>query len=599
MTIKSGLHPFHAIFLLLFAIYSTAAISAPSAAMGYSPKYPSNFKHFEYVNPDASKGGRLVLDGTGSFDSFNPFILKGVSAQGIGLLFDTLMVSSDDEPFSKYPLIASDIELAEDALSVQFKIDPRAKFSNGDSISAEDVKFSFDTIMSDKAHPQFKFIYGDVKEAVVLDKLTVQFNFHKKNSELYLILGDISVFSRKWLDGKDFDKLTEAIPVASGPYLIEEYDLGKRVTYRRNPDYWARDLPSRRGQYNFDEIQYKYYQDLVISLEAFKAGEFDFRHEYYSKLWAREHNGPNYESGEIVKENLEHSNNAGMQGFVFNTRRDVFKDPAVRYAITLAFDFEWSNKRLFYNQYVVNDSYFSNTELMSSALPEGEELELLNLYRDQLPETIFTTEWKPVSTQAPESLRQNLRKARDILHEAGWRVKQGVLVDNENRQLSFSVLLRQKGMDRILAPFARNLAKLGILMDYRTVDRSLYVRRLRSFDFDMVVGGFPASMSPGNELVNMFHSDSAQKNGSRNLMGVNDPVVDALVTKVISAQNRRQLIIACRALDRVLLHGNYLVPNWYINTHRIAYWDKFERPDTLPLYYNAMSWMISTWWIKE
>lgn len=468
MTIKTGLHPFTGIFFIIIAIFSSVSSAAPSAAMGYTPKYPDNFKNFDYVNPQAKKGGRLVLAGTGAFDSFNPFILKGVSAEGTSLLFDTLMVASEDEPFSKYPLIANDIELAKDKLSVTFKIDKRARFNNGDKITAHDVKFSFDTIMSEQAHPQFKFMYGDVKDAVVLNDYAIQFNFKQQNSELHLILGDINVFSKKWLDGKPFDKLTEVKPVASGPYSVKEYDLGKRVTYERNPNYWAKDLPTRRGKYNFDQVQYKYYQDLVISLEAFKAGEFEFRHEYYSKLWAREHNGPNYDSGKIIKENLTHSNNAGMQGFVFNTRKSLFKDPAVRLAIALAFDFEWSNKRLFYNQYVVNDSYFSNSELQSTGLPQGKELALLNQFKDQLPESIFTKEWKAVSTKAPSSLRENLRKARDTLQQAGWRVKQGVLVNEKNQPLKFDVLLAQKGMDRILAPFARNLSKLGIVMKYRT-----------------------------------------------------------------------------------------------------------------------------------
>ncbi len=567
--------------------------------MGYTPRYSANFTHFDYVDPDAEKGGRLVLSGRGAFDSFNPFILKGVAAEGSGLLFDTLMEKSSDEPFSMYPLIANDIELAADKLSVVFTIDPRAHFVNGDKITAHDVKFSFDTVMSDKAHPQFKFIYGDVKDAEVLDDQRVRFNFKRQNSELHLILGDIAVFSPKWIEGKEFDKLTEVKPIASGPYVIESYDLGKRITYKRNPDYWAKDLPTRRGQYNFDEIQYKYYQDMVIALEAFKAGEFDFRHEYYSKLWAREHTGPNYDSGKIKKENLPHSNNAGMQGFIFNTRKDIFKDPAVRYAITLAFDFEWSNKRLFYNQYVINDSYFSNSELKATGVPGDDELALLEPYRDQLPKEVFTREWKPVSTAAPGSLRENLRKARDILKQAGWRVVDNVLVNDKGQPLEFEVLLTQKGMDRIFAPFARNLAKLGVRMSYRNVDSSLYIRRLRAFEYDMIVGSFPSSMSPGNELINEFHSSSAHKNGSRNYMGVESPVVDALVEKIISAQDRKQLVTACRALDRVLLYGYYLVPNWYINTHRIAYWDKFERPDTLPLYYNPESWMISTWWLKE
>jgi len=602
MTIKTGLHPFKCIFFILIAIYSlnhsTIALAAPSAAMGYTPKYPANFKQFDYVDPNAKKGGRLVLAGTGAFDSFNPFILKGLAVEGTGLLFDTLMVASKDEPFSKYPLIAKDIQLAKNKLSVNFEIDPRARFNNGDKITAEDVKFSFDTIVSEQAHPQFKFIFADVKDAVVIDEYTVRFNFKRVNPELHLILGDISIFSKKWLDGKSFDKLTEVKPIASGPYTIKRYDLGKRITYERNMNYWANDLASRRGQYNFAEIQYKYYQDLVISLEAFKAGEFEFRHEYYSKLWAREHNGPNYDTGKIIKENLPNSNNAGMQGFVFNTRRELFKDPVVRRAITLAFDFEWSNKRLFYNQYVVNDSYFSNTELQATGIPQGEELALLKQYKDQLPAAVFTQPWKAVSTKSPGSLRKNLREARDILHEAGWRVKEGVLINKKDQPLRFDVLLRQKGMDRILAPFARNLAKLGIVMKYRTVDRSLYYRRARAFDYDMIVGSFQQSMSPGNELRNMFHSISANKKGSRNSIGVSDPVVDALVDKIISSENRDSLIVACRALDRVLLNGNYLVPNWYINTHRIAYWDKFNRPTTIPLYYNPKDWMISSWWIK-
>jgi len=599
MTIKTGLHPFTHIFFLIVAIYASGSSAAPSIAMGYIPKYAENFTHFDYVSPAAKKGGRLVLAGTGAFDSFNPFILKGVSAEGIGLLFDSLMVASEDEPFSKYPLIANDIVLAEDKLSVVFQIDQRAQFNNGDKITAHDVKFSFDTITSEQSHPQYKFIYADVKNAQVINDYKIRFNFKRKNSELHLILADLSIFSKKWLVGTTFDKLTEAQPVASGPYSIEEYDLGKRITYKRNENYWAKDLPSRKGQYNFDRIVFKYYQDLVISLEAFKAGEFEFRHEYYSKLWAREHNGPNYDSGEIIKENLSHSNNLGMQGFVFNARNDLFKDPQVRKAIALAFDFEWSNERLFFNQYVVNDSYFSNSELQATGIPQGKELALLEVYKDQLSENIFTQAWKPVSTAEPSSLRANLRKARDILKQAGWQVKKGSLVNSDNRPFIFNVLLRQKGMDRILAPFARNLAKLGIEMKYRTVDRSLYVRRLRDFDYDMVVGSFPESMSPGNELMNMFHSASANKNGSRNLMGISDPVVDALIDKIISSSSRDDLIIACRALDRVLLQGNYLVPNWYINTHRIAYWDKFDRPEKTPLYYNPKSWMMSSWWVKD
>jgi microcin C transport system substrate-binding protein len=568
-------------------------------AMGYTPKYDDNFTHFDYVNPQAPRGGRMVLAGVGAFDSFNPYILKGAQAAGLELVFDTLMASSEDEPFSKYALIADDIQLAKDKLSVTFHIDKRARFSNGDPITAHEVKFSFDTLLSEQAHPQYKFVYGDVKQAVVLDKYRIRFDFSRTNPELHLILGSIPVFSPKWLNGKSFDKLSEEVPIASGPYTIARYDLGKRVTYKRDPNYWAADLPVRKGMNNFDEVVYKYYQDLVISLEAFKAGEFDFRHEYYSKLWAREHNGPNYDSGEIIKTELSHQNNAGMQGFVFNTRRALFKDQRVRRAIALAFDFEWSNKHLFFNQYVVNDSYFSNTELASSGLPQGRELELLNKYRDRLPEKVFTSEWWPASTAPPSSLRKNLREAMALLKQSGWRVKEGVLVNDQGQPFEFEVLLRQRGMDRILAPYARNLAKLGIKMTYRMADRSLYIRRLREFDFYMIVGGFSQSMSPGNELRNMFHSEAADRQGSQNYMGIKNPVVDALVENVINATDRQQLIIACHALDRVLLHGDYLVPNWYINKHRVAYWDKFSMPETLPLYYNPEAWALESWWLKQ
>lgn len=539
-----------------------------------------------------------MLDSSGTFDSFNPYILKGLPAEGLNLVFDTLMESSLDEPFSKYPLIAEDISLAKDKLSVIFRINRKARFSNGDPVTAKDVKYSFDMLMSDLAHPRFKFTYGDVKWAVVVDKFNIRFDFKQTNPELHMILGDIPVFSKKWVGTKSFDKLTEEMPIASGPYIVDTYSLGKQVAYKRNPNYWANELPVRRGKFNFDRITYKYYKDLTISLEAFKAGEFDFRFEYYSKLWAREHNGPHYDSGEIIKEELPHSNNAGMQGFIFNTRRELFKDQRVRRAIALGFDFEWSNERLFYNQYVTNDSYFSNTELKASDLPKGEELKLLELYRSQLAEKIFNQVWQVVSTKKPASLRKNLIKAKKLLEQTGWRVKDGVLVNEKGELFEFEVLLSQKGMERILAPFARNLAKLGIKMTYRMVDRSLYIRHVRKFEYDMIVGSFSQSLSPGNEQINMFHSKSADKEGSQNYAGIKNPVIDGIVEKIISSTTRKDLVAACRALDRVLLHGDYVVPNWYINKHRVAYWDKFNRPKKLPLYYSPVSWMLETWWVK-
>jgi microcin C transport system substrate-binding protein len=585
---------------LLILLQISEARAVPAMGMGYEPKYPADFTHFDYASPDAERGGQITLYGLGTFDSLNPYLLKGLSAEGLGtLVFESLLEKSLDEPFSMYGLIADDFYLADDGLSVTFHINPAARFSNGKSITAEDVKFSFDTLMSKAAHPQFRVYYGDVESAEVIDRLTVRFHFSNRNRELHMIVGEIPIFSREWLGAEPFDEVDDVPPVSSGPYLVDGYDRGKFIRYRRNPDYWARALSVRRGMYNFDTVTYKYYKDSTIALEAFKAGEFDFFFENYSKRWARSHVGPKYDSGEILKTELAHSNNAGMQGFAINTRRDKFKDVRVRRALSLAFDFEWSNNQLFYNQYERCDSYFSNSELAATGLPQGRELELLNQYREQLPSAVFVEEWRPPTTNAEISLRDNLKEARDLLVEAGWTVQDGVLKNAQGEAFVIDVLLVQKGFDRIFAPYAHNLKKLGIDMNYRTVDDSLYKRRMDKFEFDMVVTSFPQSVSPGNELMNMFHSQAAEMEGSRNLPGISDPVVDALIEKIINAEDRDELIIAAHALDRVLLHGEYLVPNWYIDAHRIAYRDKFNMPETLPLYFEPVSWLLKTWWVKE
>ena len=585
------------VFTILCATNSTLVVASTSQALGYEAKYRDGFSHFDYVNPNAPKRGELNLSSVGNFDSLNPFILKGISAEGLSeLMFETLMTPSMDEPFSQYGLLAEDSTLAEDGLSVAFRLNPKAKFSDGSAVTADDVKFSFDTLKSDKAHPQYRFYWSDITQAVVVDEQTVRFEFAKVNPELHLIAGQIPIFSRNWVKDRAFNKLSQVEPLTSGPYKIESYDLGKQISYVRNPGYWARDLPARRGMYNFDRITYKYYRDATVALEAFKAGEFEFNHEFNSKKWATDYVGPRFDSGAIVTNTLPHKNNAGMQGFVFNIRRPIFKDQRVRRAITLALDFEWSNSRLFYNQYKRCDSYFSNSELASSGLPEGDELRLLEPFKTALPAAVFEREWQPPTTKRPASLRKNLREATKLFKAAGWRVKGGVLINDSGEPFRFQVILAQKGFERIMAPFARNLKKLGVEVEYRTVDVALYQQRLESFDFDMVVSSFGQSQSPGNELVGMFHSSAAQQNGSRNLIGINDPVVDALIDKVIYAKDRVALVTAVHALDRVLLNGDYLVPQWYIASHRIAYWDRFGFPQTLPLYYNVSTWMLATWW---
>jgi microcin C transport system substrate-binding protein len=568
--------------------------------MGYEPKYPVNYSHFDYVNPDSPKQGELTMMGLGTFDSLNPYLLKGISAGGLNLLvFESLLEKSLDEPFSEYGLIADDFYLADDGLSVTFHINPLARFSNGDAITAEEVKYSFDTLMSKSAHPQFRVYYADVKSATVIDRLTVRFDFENTNRELHMIIGEIPIFSKKWANEQAFEQLSDEKPIASGPYLVDKYERGKTIEYVKNPDYWAKDLPVRKGMFNFDRITYKYYKDSTIALEAFKAGEFDFFFENHSKRWARSHNGPPYDSGNILKTELTHKNNTGMQGFAFNTRKKTFDDVRVRRALSLAYDFEWANDKLFYNQYVRANSYFSNSELAAQGLPADKELALLEKYRDQLAGEIFTKQWKPATTLAPNSLRKNLIQARDLLAEAGWTIQDGVLKNKHGEVFKLHILLVQSGFDRIIAPYAHNLKKLGIETSYRIVDSSLYKRRLDTFEFDMVVHSFSSSVSPGNEMMSMFHSASANMKGSNNLPGIADPVVDALVLDIIQAKNREEVVTASRALDRVLLYGEYLVPNWYINVHRIAYWNKFGVPETQPLYYDPINWLLKAWWIKQ
>jgi len=580
-------------------LFSASLRAEPALALGYTPAYPPGFTHFNYVNPAAPKGGSLAMSAFGSFDSLNPFLLKGLPAAGLGgLVFESLLEKSWDEPFSMYGLLAEDISLARDGLSVTFRLRPQARFSDGSRLTAQDVLFSFEALRSAKAHPQYRVYWADVERAESLDERTVRFVFKKPNPELHLILGEMPVLSKQWANGRAFDELARVKPIGSGPYILESYDWGKQVEYRRNPDYWAKDLPVRRGMYNFDQISFKYYKDRTVSLEAFKAGEFDFFYENHSKRWARDHAGLNYANGKIIKTTIVHSNNAGMQGVVFNTRRSLFQDRRVRQALGLAMDFEWSNRNLFYGQYTRCDSYFSNSELAAHGLPSAAELKLLEPFRDHLPPEVFTQIYRPPSAPDSAALRANLLEAKRLLAEAGWHVNDGVLTNAQGKVFEFEILLGQKGFERIMAPYVYNLRKLGIRADYRTIDAALYQRRVDTFNFDAVIEVFGASQSPGNELFNMFHSSSANQEGSGNAAGVSSLVVDALVEKIVYAANREQLVTATHALDRVLLWDYYLVPNWYIANHRIAYWDYFDRPKTLPLYFEAEPWVLKTWWRK-
>lgn len=561
------------------------------------PKYPPGFPHFDYVNPSAPKGGEIALSAMGSYDKLNPFTLKGTPAEGLGdLVFETLTVQSEDEPMSMYGLLAEDMQLAPDQLSITFRLDARARFTNGDPVSAEDVKYSFDMLMNKAASPLYRALWSDVARLIVLDARTVRFEFRRRNRELHMIVGQLPVFSRKWGAGKSFDQIISDPPIASGPYLIERMDFGRSIVYRRNPDYWGAQVPTRRGMFNFDRIAFRYYKDELVRLEAFKAGEFDFIHENVAKNWARGYRGRKFDSGDIVRRELSHQNPQGMQGYVFNLRRPLFRDVRVREALTLAMDFEWMNRQLFYNQYLRSNSFFTNSEMAAQGAPSAAELKLLDPLRERLDPAVFAPVEPPPTTTPPHSLRENLRRARELLRMAGWNYRDGAMRNAQGEPFQFEVLLDRKSWERVVAPFARNLEKLGIQARYRVMDPALASKRLDDFDFDVAVHWYLSSQSPGNELFLRFASATADEKGSHNLMGLKDAAVDKLIEAVLTSPTREALVTACRALDRALLAGHYVIPHWHNRTHRVAYKSRFGIPTNQPLYYQPDQWMLKTWW---
>ena len=587
--------------VVLAAITSLAppAWAAHAFSMYDTPKYPPNFTHFDYHDPNAPKGGDIYLANPGaatSFDKFNPFSMKGVAAAGVSnLMFESLAVGSEDEIATMYGLLADDMQLAADRMAMSFRINANARFSNGDPVTAADVKYSFDTLVA-KGAPQFKMIYADVKQAVVLDERTIRFDFKTANRELPLIVGGMPVFSRKWAAGTPFDQIQLVPPVASGPYLIERYDLGRSISYKRNPAYWGADLPARKGSFNFDRIIYRFYKDDVARLEAFMAGEFDVVVEYRAKNWARMYKGPKFDSGELIRKTLHHQNGAGMQAFVMNLRRPQFQDKRVRQALGLALDFEWMNRQLFYGQYQRIDSFFSNSELGAHGKPSAAELAVLEPMREQLDPAVFGPAPLPPSTEPPSSLRANLLKARELLKEAGWTYRDGALRNAKGEPFTFEILDDQSALSRIIAVYVRNLEKLGIEVRQRTADFALVQKRMEEFDFDMTSQRFPDVTSPGNEMFDMLGSKAADENGSSNYWGLKDPVVDRLVTSLVRANTRAELVATARALDRVLLHKHVVVPHWYSATHRVAYRNRFGMPAVMPKYYQADPYVISKWW---
>ena len=606
-------------FLVLLA--SAGGINA-QAAQGISqygkPKYLDGFSHFDYVNPNAPRGGTLTLPNPGqrtSFDKFNPFTLRGVSAPGIELMFESLAEGSADEVSSIYGLLAEDIQVAADHLSATFRIRPEAKFSDGSPVLAADVKHSFDVLMSGKAHPRYKTTFADVKQAVVLSAREVRFDFKNSNTELPIMVGTLPIFSRNWGKAADgsmipFEKMAFEAPIGSGPYLIESFKAGKSIVFKRNPQYWvdqlSKPLNVRVGFYNFDRVLYKLYSDDAVRLEAFKAGEFDALVEYRAKIWAKGYVGSKFENGLLLKKAFINHNGAGMQGFAMNLRRPIFQDPRVREALGYALDFEWLNRQIFFDQYGRINSYFTNSDLSANydgpRKPTPAELKLLlplkAKYPQWVPDAVFGPMPPAASTVPPSSLRKNLKKARDLLAQAGWQYRDGALRNMQGEPFRFEMVEDGPFFLRVISAYIRNLEKLGVQVDIRTSDFALHQKRMNDYDFDMTTIRFADSQNPGNELWDRFGSQAAKEKGSDNVIGVQSPVVDALVNEVTKAQNRDELRAATRSLDRVLWNSYYVIPQWYNPTHRVAYRKEMRYPEP-PLYYSAEPWIMQNWWKEE
>jgi microcin C transport system substrate-binding protein len=579
--------------LALLAIGSVAAQPGPmhGIAMHGQPKYGPGFRHFDYVNPDAPKGGTIRLGVPGTFDSFNPFIPKG--NPGAGTSFETLLAGSADEPFTEYGLIAATIEVPEDRSWVIFTLRPEARWHDGKPITVEDVIWSLD-ILKTKGQPFFRFYYGSVAGAEKVGPRRVKFAFSERgNRELPLIVGQMPILPKHYWETRNFEATTLEPPLGSGPYRVTAFEPGRYVISERVEDYWGENLPVNKGQNNFDRIRYDYYRDDTVIREALKSGEIDFRLENQAKAWALDYDVPPVRAGWLRKEEIRHYSPTGMQAFVYNTRRNIFKDRKVRQALAYAFDFEWTNKKLFFGQYVRTRSYFSNSELAATELPDATERAILERFRGRIPDEVFTRLYEPPSTDGSGWPRENLRKAFALLEQAGWVVRDMHLVNAGTGQpFEFEILLANEGFERIVLPFVRNLARLGIDARVRVVDQSQYINRLRSFDFDMIVAGWPSSESPGNEQRESWTRAAADSPAASNYAGIKDPAVDQLVELVINAPDRESLVARTRALDRVLLFGYYVIPNWHVRMQRILWWDKFSRPEHTP----RSGTSISYWW---
>ncbi|MBL0919329.1 MAG: ABC transporter substrate-binding protein [Hydrogenophaga sp.] len=594
---------------LLLGLAGHGAWAAHGYALWGELKYPAGFTHFDYVNPQAPKGGELRLVSnlrTSTFDKYNPFTLRGAAPAYLsGLMFDTLLTGALDETGAGYGLLAEDVQAAPDGLSVTFRLRDTAKFHNGDPVLAADVKFSFDTLLGPHTSPAYKTILADVAGLDVLGERTVRFRFKVPNRELPLTVGGIPIFSRQWGNEVDpatgqrktFDKVVMDAPIGSGPYKIGPVKFGRDITYVRDPGYWARDLPVRRGSANFDRITVKIYRDATARLEALKAGEFDLMRFFSAGDWARRVNGRKFDSGELVKGEFKHKLPMGFQSYVVNTRRKPLDDIRVRAALGLAIDYEWMNRQMFYGAYQRVQGLFGNTECAADGMPSPEELALLEPGRAQLPPAVFGPMYAPPRTDGDSSLRDNLRKAQALLREAGWTVQDGLLKNAQGQPMVLEYLDSAETGVRVVSPWIRNLQKLGITLRFRPVDFALYQERLRKFDFDLISIAFQGTPNPGAEYADIFGSEAAKTPDSGNFAGLANPAVDRLITRMLGAPTKPQFLAACRALDRAVSHSHVLIPQWSASTHRMAYnaW-RLAKPAEMPPYAVGETWAIDTWW---
>jgi microcin C transport system substrate-binding protein len=600
------------IFPVLFSICATLVAPCASAAHAYAQfgdiKYPPGFSNFSYVNSTAPKGGEIRMvppTRPTNFDKFNPFTLRGTAPYGIGtLMIESLLIGNSEEPTTAYGLLADDVDVAPGGLSATFRLNSKARFNDGTPVLAADVLHSYTQLISKLAAPQYRTIYAEVKGVTVVSERVVRFDFATPNPELPLVVGGMPVFSRRWGQvagsSKPFDKIVEEVPIGSGPYKPATSAVGRDITYVRDPTYWGVDIPTRKGQFNFDRVTFKIYLDETSRFEGLKAGEYDFLREFISRNWARQYTGKQFTSGELVKRAFENRNPGDFQGYIFNLRKPKFQDIRVRQAIGLALDFEWMNRQLFYGIYKRVNGYFPNSEFQATGTPKPDELALLEPLRNKLQPEVFGAVPVSPSTQAPNSLRDNLRQAQALLKAAGWAYKDGALRNARGEAFNMEFLSDQPSLIRVVGPFQKALEKLGITLSYRVVDFSLSKQKMDAFDFEVTTARLPGSTAPGGELLERWGSEAAKTPGSSNVWGLADPAVDALLRKVVSAKTRPELATAMRTLDRVLTNGFYSVPQYYGDAFLIGYRPgRFVLPPTIPPYYQADTWAMSTWWASS